>query len=191
MTREKAKQMLGENATEEQVTNFLNEFHNEMKVKETEITKLNSKLSEQSDYNELKQKLDDIERANMTEQEKIAEMRKKAEKDMKEAREIKNKAKASQILAGLNLSDDIINSLVREDEEATILNATNLKNQIDAMTAETIKKTKEELTTLDVKPNISNVNQQDETMTWEKFEKLSQDEQNKFATEHPDEFNNL
>ena len=191
MTRVKAKQMLGENATEEQVTNFLNEFHNEMKVKETEITKLNSKLSEQSDYNELKQKLDDIERANMTEQEKIAEMRKKAEKDMKEAREIKNKAKASQILAGLNLSDDIINSLVREDEEATILNATNLKNQIDAMTAETIKKTKEELTTLDVKPNISNVNQQDETMTWEKFEKLSQDEQNKFATEHPDEFNNL
>ena len=191
MTRDKAKQMLGENATEEQVTNFLNEFHNEMKVKETEITKLNSKLSEQSDYNELKQKLDDIERANMTEQEKIAEMRKKAEKDMKEAREIKNKAKASQILAGLNLSDDIINSLVREDEEATILNATNLKNQIDAMTAETIKKTKEELTTLDVKPNISNVNQQDETMTWEKFEKLSQDEQNKFATEHPDEFNNL
>lgn len=191
MTREKAKQMLGENATEEQVTNFLNEFHNEMKVKETEITKLNSKLSEQSDYNELKQKLDDIERANMTEQEKIAEMRKKAEKDMKEAREIKNKAKASQILAGLNLSDDIINSLVREDEEATILNATNLKNQIDAMTAETIKKTKEELTTLDVKPNISNVNQQDDTMTWEKFEKLSQDEQNKFATEHPDEFNNL
>ena len=75
MTRDKAKQMLGENATEEQVTNFLNEFHNEMKVKETEITKLNSKLSEQSDYNELKQKLDDIERANMTEQEKIAEMR--------------------------------------------------------------------------------------------------------------------
>ena len=191
MTRDKAKQMLGENATEEQVTNFLNEFHNEMKVKETEITKLNSKLSEQSDYNELKQKLDDIERANMTEQEKIAEMRKKAEKDMKEAREIKNKAKASQILAGLNLSDDIINSLVREDEEATILNATNLKNQIDAMTAETIKKTKEELTTLDVKPNISNVSQQDDTMTWEKFEKLSQDEQNKFATEHPDEFNNL
>ena len=191
MTRDKAKTLLGENATEEQVTNFLNEFHNEMKLKDSEISKLNSQLSEKSDYDELKQKLNDIERENMSEQEKIAEMKKQAEKELKEARETKNKAKATEILAGLNLSDDIINSLVRDDENATIQNATNLKNQIEAMTAETIKKTKEELTTLDVKPNISNVNQQDDSMTWEKFEKLSQEEQNKFAEEHPDEFNNL
>jgi len=31
----------------------------------------------------------------------------------------------------------------------------------------------------------------DNAMTWEKYQQLSDEEQAKFATEHPDEFNNL
>lgn len=191
MTREKAKQILGEGASEEQVTAFLNTFHSELKAKETQISDLNSKLNSQSDYDELKKKLDDIEKANMTEQEKLENMKKEYEKNLYESKMIVNKAKATEILAGLNISDDIINSLVRDDEQATLTNANNLKAQIESMREETIKKTKEELATLDVKPNISNVSQNDEGMTWEKFSKMSQEEQNKFASENPEEFANL
>lgn len=191
MTREKAKQILGEGASEEQVTAFLNTFHSELKAKEAQISDLNSKLNSQSDYDELKKKLDDIEKANMTEQEKLENMKKEYEKNLYESKMIVNKAKATEILAGLNISDDIINSLVRDDEQATLTNANNLKAQIESMREETIKKTKEELATLDVKPNISNVSQNNEGMTWEKFSKMSQEEQNKFASENPEEFANL
>ena len=59
------------------------------------------------------------------------------------------------------------------------------------MKDETIKKTKEELANVDVKPQISNVDNANETMTWDKFQNLSQEEQNKFADEHPDEFANM
>ena len=94
-------------------------------------------------------------------------------------------------MAGLNISEDIINSLVRDDEATTLTNANNLKSQIENMREETIRKTKEELATIDVKPNISNVRQNDNEMTWEKFTKLSQEEQNKFAKENPEEFEKL
>lgn len=191
MTREKAKQILGDEASEEQVTEFLNTFHSELREKEKEISNLNSKLNSQSDYDELKKKLDDIEKANMTEQEKLANMQKEAENNLKQSKMIVNKAKATEILAGLNISEDIINSLVRDDEETTLTNANNLKSQIENMREETIRKTKEELATIDVKPNISNVRQNDNEMTWEKFTKLSQEEQNKFAKENPEEFEKL
>ena len=191
MTREKAKQILGDGASEEQVTEVLNTFHSELREKEKEISNLNSKLNSQSDYDELKKKLDDIEKANMTEQEKLANMQKEAENNLKQSRMIVNKAKATEILAGLNISEDIINSLVRDDEASTLTNANNLKSQIENMREETIRKTKEELATIDVKPNISNVRQNDSEMTWEKFTKLSQEEQNKFAKENPEEFEKL
>ena len=191
MTREKAKQILGDGASEEQVTEVLNTFHSELREKEKEISNLNSKLNSQSDYDELKKKLDDIEKANMTEQEKLANMQKEAENNLKQSRMIVNKAKATEILAGLNICEDIINSLVRDDEASTLTNANNLKSQIENMREETIRKTKEELATIDVKPNISNVRQNDSEMTWEKFTKLSQEEQNKFAKENPEEFEKL
>lgn len=191
MTRDRAKEILGDGASEEQVTAFLNTFHSELKSKESQISDLNSKLNSQSDYEELKKKLDDIEKANMTEQEKLENMKKEYEKNLRESKMIVNKAKATEILAGLNISEDIINSLVRDDEQATLTNANNLKAQIEAMREETVRKTKEELATLDVKPNISNVSQNDEGMTWEKFSKLSEEEQNKFVSENPEEFANL
>lgn len=191
MTRERAKEILGEGATEEQITTFLNQYHQDMKSKDDEINKLNAKLSSQSDYAEVKKQLDEINKANMSEQEKLEEQKKEVAKNLHDSRIIVNTAKAKEILAGLNISDDLINSLVRDDEQVTITNATNLKNQFETMMSETAKKTKEDLATLDIKPNLSNVNQGDGVMTWEKFDALSQEEQNAFAEEHPEEFAKL
>lgn len=191
MTREKMKEILGEGATDEQVSAILNAFHSDMDAKEKEINSLNSKLQNQKDYDAIKKQLDDINKANMSEQEKIEEQKKEIEKNLRESKIIVNTAKAKEILAGLSLSDEIINSLVRDDEEATINNANNLKTQIESLKAETDKKVREELANIDLKPSISNVPQDGGAMTWDKFEGMTIEEQNKFAEEHPDEFANL
>ena len=64
MNREKARQILGEGATEEQVTNFLNEWHkekNEEKTQyETQLQSLQNEISKYSDYDSIKKQLDDI-----------------------------------------------------------------------------------------------------------------------------------
>lgn len=191
MTREKMKEILGEGATEEQVSAILNAFHSDIDAKEKEISSLNSKLQKQNDYDDIKKQLDEINKANMSEQEKLEEQKKEIAKNLKESKIIVNTAKAKEILAGLSLSDDVINSLVREDEETTITNATNLKAQFESLKSETDKKVREELANIDLKPSISNVPQDGGAMTWDKFEGMSMEEQNKFAEEHPDEFANL
>lgn len=191
MTRENVKEILGEGATDEQVSAILNAFHSDIDAKEKEINSLNSKLQSQKDYNEIKKQLDDINKANMSEQEKLEEQKKEIEKNLRESKIIVNTAKAKEILAGLPLTDEIINSLVRDDEQATITNATNLKTQMESLKTETDKKVREELANIDLKPSISNVPQDGGAMTWDKFESMSVEEQNKFAEEHPDEFANL
>ena len=191
MTRDNVKEILGEGATDEQVSAILNAFHSDIDAKEKEISSLNSKLQSQKDYDDIKKQLDDINKANMTEQEKLEEQKKEIEKNLRESKIIVNTAKAKEILAGLPLTDEIINSLVRDDEEATIKNATNLKTQMESLKTETDKKVREELANIDLKPAITNVPQDGGAMTWDKFEGLSLEEQNKFAEEHPDEFANL
>lgn len=192
MNREKVREILGEGATDEQITNYLNGYHAIEKEKNKEIDDLKAQLSKFNDYDDIKKKLDDIEKANMTEQEKLENMKKEYEKNLHDSKIIVNKAKAKQILAGLDISDDIINSLVVEDEAQTTQNATNLASQIKTIKEAVVKQTKEELNALDVKPNISNVDpNQDNTMNWDKFTKLSQEEQSKFQMEHPEEFARL
>jgi len=191
MTRDNVKEILGEGATDEQVSAILNAFHSDIDAKEKEISSLNSKLQSQKDYDDIKKQLDDINKANMSEQEKLEEQKKEIEKNLRESKIIVNTAKAKEILAGLPLTDEIINSLVRDDEEATIKNATNLKTQMESLKTETDKKVREELANIDLKPAITNVPQDGGAMTWDKFEGLSLEEQNKFAEEHPEEFANL
>lgn len=191
MRREEVKEILGEGATDEQISSILNAFHSDLDAKEKEISSLNSKLQKQNDYDAIKNELEEIHKANMSEQEKLEEQKKEIAKNLHDSKIIVNTAKAKEILAGLPISDEIINSLVRDDEEATVTNATNLKTQIESLKAETDKKVREELANIDLKPSISNVPQDGGAMTWDKFEGLSIEEQNKFAEEHPDEFANL
>lgn len=191
MTRDNVKEILGEGATDEQVSAILNAFHSDIDAKDKEINSLNSKLQKQNDYDAIKNELEEIHKANMSEQEKMEEQKKEIEKNLRESKIIVNTAKAKEILAGLPLTDDIINSLVRDDEQATITNANNLKAQMESLKSETDKKVREELANVDLKPAISNVPQDGGAMTWDKFKSLSQEEQNQFEEEHPEEFANL
>ena len=196
MNREEARKILGEGATEEQITNLLNSWHiqESAKVKEleTQVNDLTQQNTKYSDYDEIKNKLDEINKANMTEQEKLEQMKKEAETNLKNSRIIVNTAKAKEILAGLDLDDDLIKLVVSDDETRTIDSANKLKAKFDSQKDIVAKQTKETLMSADLKPSISNVNpNEDGIMTLDKFSGLSAEEQNKWIEEHPQEFQNL
>lgn len=196
MNREKAREILGEGATEEQITNLLNSWHiqESAKVKELEsqVNNLTEQNNKYSDYDSIKQKLDEINKANMTEQEKLEQMKKETEANLKNSRIIVNTAKAKEILTGLDLDDELISLVVSDNADKTIANANKLKAKFDSQKDIVAKQTKETLINVDLKPNVSNVNQNDDgIMTFEKFGALSAVEQEKWINEHPTEFENL
>lgn len=191
ISREEIKKMLGENATDEQVSSILDVFHANEKTLKDENESLTNQLSKYSDYDEMKKKLDDIETAKLSEQERLQKEKEEIAKNLKESRMIKNTAKAKEILAGLNVSDNLISSLISEDEALTIANANELLTSLNTLKDEVAKKTKEELTTLNIKPNVNDKNLDDGVMTFDKFKEMSIEEQNKFAEEHPEEFEKL
>ena len=192
MTRDEAKKILGENATEEQVTNLLNNFHNSEKAKNDKIAQLEKQLTGFSDYDEIKKQLDDINKANMSEQERMEAQKKEIAKNLAESRIIVNTAKAKEILAGEELDDEIIASLVSDNLESTVAKANKMKQTLTALREKENKKTKEDLTNINLDPSMSNVNpNKDDIMTIEKFNNLTAEEQEKFITEHPTEFENL
>ncbi len=195
MDREKARTILGEGATEEQITNLLNSWHideNE-KVQElqNQINSLTAENSKHSDYDEIKSQLDEINKAKLTEQEKLELMKKETEQNLRNSRIIVNTAKAKEILAGLNLEDDIISLVVSDDADKTIASANKLKARFDITKEMAAKETKESLATLDLNPGITNVNQNDNAMTLAKFGTMSAEEQEKWLAENPNGLENL
>jgi len=198
MNRDEARKILGEGATEEQITNLLNNYHIEESAKikelESQLSNLKADNSKKSDYDDIKRQLDDIKRANMSEQEQLEAKKIEIETNLKNSRLIVNKAKAKEILvaAGLDLDDETIDLVVSDDENATITKANNLKNKFISMKESVAKQTKEELTNLNVTPSISNVNQDEkDSVSLDDFLNLSAEEQNKFMQEHPQEYENL
>lgn len=195
MNRDEAKKILGENATEEQITNFLNNYHlNEnAKVKELQdqLNVLKNENSKYSDYDTIKSKLTQIEQANMTEQQKIEQMKKETENNLRESRIIVNTAKAKEILAGESIDEQLIASLVDDNLENTIAKATMFKQTLTNLKDSIAKQTKESLVNADLKPTIPNVNPNEEVMTLDKFGNLTAEEQNKWLQENPNGLENL
>lgn len=192
MTRDDIKKILGEGATEEQITNTLNALHNQTNILKQELETIKASQSKYSDYDEIKKQLEDINKANMSEQEKMKADREEIAKNLRESKLIKNKAKVMEVLAGRDIDEELIDSIVGEDESISVAKAQKLANKLDNLIADTKKKTEEELANLNVKPNLPNTNPNDDgIMNWEKFSKMSIEEQNKFAEENPEDFANL
>lgn len=191
MTREEARKILGEEATEEQISNLLNNVHNSLKTKEDELKTLRDKINSQSDYNELKAQLDDIKKAKMSDEEKIAERLKEADEKNAAANIIYNTAKAKEILSGYNIPEALVSSLVTSDATETINNANLLKTQMDTFKDKVTKDVKEQISTLDITPNPTNVPQGDEKMTREKFEKMTMLEQKIWKDENLDAYHEM
>lgn len=191
----KREELLEKGYTEEQVTDLLNSFHNannEVKKENESLRKaLESKNALEEQNKSLQSQLDAINEANLTEQEKIAKEREEAEKYLSNAKKINNTAKAKEILAGLDIDDTLIATLVSDDENSTVANANLLKAKIENIREVAITTTKEQLANLDVKPKPSNIPQDDGIMTLEKFNKMSMTEQAIFKRENPDVYAEL
>lgn len=196
MSREEAKKILGEDATEQQITNFLNVIHlNNSKMEELRVENEANKIAREEasrKAKEYEEQLATIEKEKMSDVEKLELAKKEAEENLANSRRILSKAKAQEILSTVGITDeDIIKTVVSDDLDSTVANAQILANKFKFIQDETVKKTKEELANIDVKPNPTNVPQNDNQMTWEKFTALSVEEQSKFEQEHPDEFAKL
>lgn len=199
----KREELLEKGYSEEQVSELLDIFHknNADLVKQnenltTDLANANNKIAGLS---EKEKELNSIKQAQMSDSEKMAlkikeiEEREKNSKEVEmEARKVLNEAKAKVILSEIGgISDSILKSIVTDDENTTIQNANDLLNQFKTFKETTINKTKEELSSVNIKPAPSNTNLDTDAMTWEKFNTLSSDEQSKFEQEHPEEFAKL
>lgn len=187
----KREELLAKGYTEEQVTDLLNTFHtinNENKVLKNEVES-KKELVEQN--LELQKQLDEINKANMTEQEKLSAEKAEIEKNLANSRKIYNTAKAKEILAGMDIDDDLIKTLVSDDEAQTIANATLLKSKIDTVIETTEKQTKDKITSLNVHPQPTNVPQGDDEMTLDKFNKLGMTDQIIFKRENPEKYEEI
>lgn len=194
MRREK---LLEKGYSEEQVSELLDMFHksnsNIQKTNQdlqTQLDNANNKIAGltkvENEYNALKQ-------SQLTEQEKQELAKKEIAKNLAESRKILNTAKAKELFSEIGgIDENVLNSIVTDDETTTMANANALLTMVKNREALTINKTKEELSTIDIKPTPSNVlDGENAKMTWEKFDQLSSEEQSKFAEEHPDEFATL
>lgn len=187
----KREELLAKGYTEEQVTDLLNTFHSinsENKLLKNEVQAKQDLVNQNL---ELQRQLDEINKANMSEQERLASEKAETEKYLANAKKIYNTAKAKEILAGLDIDEQLITTLVSEDENATINNATLLKNKMDALKESTIKQTKESIANLDIKPTPTNIPQENSAMTVEKFKNMTLSEQVMWKRENAQEYENL
>lgn len=196
----KREDLLAKGYTEEQVTEILNMHHADLKSKNDEIAQLNSTISKNAElenkYKDVQSQLDAINQANMTEQEKLAEREKEIAAKEQATAKIYNTAKAKEILVQTGLTDkeldDLVATALGGSEEETISKANIILNTFNNIKDVTEKSTTEKLLNADSKPAMGNTDPNaDNVMTWDKYTSLSQDEQTKFANEHPEEFANL
>ena len=142
------EELLAKGYTEEQVTDILNTLHSVSKEKDKQISDLQSEILTKSEfetkYNAAQHQLDELNKANMTEQEKFEEMKKEAEKNLRDSKIIVNKAKAKEILSGLDIDESLIDTLVSEDEQKTLSNANLLKERFSSFKDTIEKQTKEQ-----------------------------------------------
>lgn len=188
MTRDKIKEIMGEGVSEEQITNLLNSFHTDNNSNKAKIQELEQKLEKVSDYNEIKNQLDAINAAKMSDEEKIAQKLKEASEKEKAANKIYNTAKAKEILSGYNIPDGLIEKLVSDDETETINAANLLKSQMSDYKESITKNVKEQIAKLDVKPTPSNIPPDEGIMTKEKFSKMTMLEQKNWKDSNIDKY---
>lgn len=202
MTRETAKKLLGENATDEQVTALLNSVHTELDAKDSQIKELTTQLSNStSKIGELtgyEAELKKIKESQMSEQEKFEQQKAELQAKLSATNKLSNSIKAKSVLINAGIpskrAETLVNKFVKDDEQETLDLANEFVNEINSVKELTAKQVKDDLSKLDVTPSGSNVQPSKaggDVMTMEKFNALSAVEQNKFVEEHPDEFANL
>lgn len=205
MTREDVKKIIGEDATDVQINNFLNYYHSYDKTKSDEINGLQAKINEHGDYEAIKKELDDMKKANMTNEELLVAKQKEldAEKEKAKQEQLKfqrkqNSLEAKSILmdAGITNEDklnELLASISTDNKDATIASANSIAELIKSTKDSTEKSVKEQLMKQEPNPAADSGKKadSDETMTLDKFNKLSYEEQKEWKDAHLEEYHKL
>ncbi len=182
----KREELLAKGYTEEQVDEILGIYHqNDKKVKDLERQIEEDKAIKVKNQ-ELQKQIDDINEANLSEQEKLAKKEAEIETRLSNARKIENTAKAKEILASYDVDDELISRLVSDNLEETVNMANLFKTKIDTIRTTVANETREKLANADVKPTPTNISQDDGIMTLEKLKAMTMTEQLMFKRENPD-----
>lgn len=208
MTREEVKKILGEDATDVQITNFLNYHHSEEKIKNDEINSLKTKIDGFKDYDSIKKELDDVKKANMTNDELLVAKQKELDDALAKAKdeELKllkkqNSLEAKSILIEAGITDEeqlkgLLSSISTDNKENTIASANNIANLVKATKDSTEKSVKEQL--MHGEPDPSNNSgkkaKDDDTMTKDKFNQLLMEnfeEAKKWKDSHVEEYQQI
>lgn len=194
MTREEARELLGENATNEQIQALLDKVHDnnetykkQLKEAQDKATQLEKQVNKYSDYDDIKKQLDDINKANMTKEEQLTEREKEILKKEQETNRRDNRSIVKEIVAGLNISDEVIESLISESADVSKKNAENLVAQINAIKEATIKETKENLLNVDVQPDTKDSVQK----TTKKWNEMTYEEKLELKRSNPQEYETI
>lgn len=206
MTREEVKKILGEDATDVQISNFLNYHHSYEKTKNDEINSYKTTINEHSDYDTIKKELDDLKKANMTNEELLVAKQKELDDALAKTKEEQlkflkkqNSLEAKSILMEAGITDEeqlknILGSISSDNKELTINNANNLANSIKAIKESTEKTIKAQLMNNEPNPSESSgkKSNSDTTMTKDKFMKLTYAEQKEWKDTNGEEaYHNL
>lgn len=187
----KREDLLAKGYSQEQVTDLLNMFHETNQANVNLQSQIDGLKQFETKYNEAQKQLDDINKANMTVQEQIEAERKETARKLAEANKIYNTAKAKTILAGYDIEDDLISKIVSDDENVTVASANMLKAKLDSYAEASSKKKMEELSKLNVKPTPTNVSQNDDIMTKEKFQSMTMSGQKAWKDAHIEEYRQM
>lgn len=208
MTREEVKEILGEDATDVQITNFLNFHHSQEKTKNDEINNLQSKINGYKDYDSIKKQLDDLKKANMSNEELLVEKQKELDTALASAKEAElsfqkkqNSLEAKSILIAAGITDEeqlkgLLSSISTDNKDMTIASANNIANLVKATKDSTEKLVKESLMNGEPDPSANGGKKakSDDTMTKDKFNKLLMEnfeEAKKWKDEHTEEYQRI
>ena len=187
----KREELLEKGYSEEQVTELLNMFHGVNDENKKLQNEINNKKELETKNAELQKKLDDINKANMSEQERLQKEKEEIERNLANSKKIYNTAKVKEILAGYEIEDELIDRLVSSDENDSINNANLFKSRIDMIKANTEKDYANKISNLDVKPSQTNIPQDNGKMTSEKLSKMTLTEQMLWKKEHEEEYDQI
>ncbi len=159
-----------------------------------------NKLSErveklESEKKEAQEKLDELEKKNMTDEELKTKELAEIEKTKKELSFEKNKLKAKDLFKSANVDEKQIESLldkvVSEDETKTLELTNSFIEILNVKVDETKKKIETDLLTGTHKPDIKSNGNEPKEITLEDFKNMSYGDKKKLFTEDTEKYNEL
>ena len=201
MTRESLKEL---GVDETLIDSIMKQHGDSINGLKKQINQYAENDTKYSDYDNIKKELDDLKKSNMSKEELLAAKQKELDEQIELTKQQQTKllkqqnsleAKSILISAGITDSEqlnEILESISTDNKDLTIKNANNIANSIKSIKDTTEKTIKEQLMKGEPNPNSDGKKNDDNaSMTKDKFDKLSYSEQKKWKDENLEEYHKM